>query len=279
LGTAIFGDLGGSSDDACWYGLKGPVGLNARPSRLHKAHVFHPSGMAIAHSSDADILFFAMPNGIRGIGSHTHNDKLSVIVRIADHELLSDSGTFCYTRDAKARNYYRSTAAHNTVRVDEEEQNTYSLDPRKMFAMSNDARVSPIELSQSEGVTRLSALHTGYSRLGVIHTRNVKCLEKRELVLEDQLTGTGVHHVDINFHLGPAWTVTSVSQADSIITSRIDGPFSVEMASHAPVSFRAEAEVILIANAFGSRIPSYKLRLHGKAHLPFCLTTHITWSR
>ena len=39
-----------------------------------------------------------MPNGCRGKGSHTHNDKLSFILRVNGEELFGDSGTGVYTR-------------------------------------------------------------------------------------------------------------------------------------------------------------------------------------
>src|SRR5262249_21158535 len=81
LGRALLkADFGRDSSDAVWYGLEnGVVSHKTLPPRHFR--VFSSSGIAAARYSDLDVLLFAMPNGINGKGSHTHNDKLSVIVK------------------------------------------------------------------------------------------------------------------------------------------------------------------------------------------------------
>ena len=53
----------------------------------------------------------------RGSGGHSHSDTLSLVLRIGPEELLIDSGTYSYLGDPAARERFRSSAAHNTIRV------------------------------------------------------------------------------------------------------------------------------------------------------------------
>src|SRR6266481_6639794 len=82
LGQRLFGVGGGPADDAAWHGLTdttripyaGPQ-LNCGSARPIK--VLPKSGIGVLKQGSAELLFFAIPNGIFGKGSHTHNDKLS----------------------------------------------------------------------------------------------------------------------------------------------------------------------------------------------------------
>src|SRR5262249_4793223 len=60
-------------------------------------------------------------NGARGRGSHAHSDALSIEVYALGETFLRDPGTFIYSASERWRNLFRSTAYHNTVRVDGED--------------------------------------------------------------------------------------------------------------------------------------------------------------
>src|SRR6266850_6287097 len=128
LGRRLFGDGDGDEDDAAWYGLTGATQApysqpQTNPSPACPIKILPKSGIGVINHGSADLLFLAIPNGIIGKGSHTHNDKLSFVLRVDDEEVLCDSGTGCYTRDVATRNRFRSTAAHNTLLIDGTEQN------------------------------------------------------------------------------------------------------------------------------------------------------------
>src|SRR5207302_5446354 len=137
--------FGGRREEFGWYQSVSCSGNPGFPNTTHPQITLFPnSGFAVATNTKARIIFTAIPNGIGGKGSHTHNDKLSVIASVNGYELLVDSGTGCYTRAPELRNRLRSTAAHNTVMIDEEEQNRYSSSSGGLFRMGNDAQVSRI---------------------------------------------------------------------------------------------------------------------------------------
>ena len=128
------------------YGLGLRAASHAGKPEQKPVSVLPESGIAVLRSGEASVIFCAMPNGLRGKGSHTHCDKLSVIFRLGPDEVFCDSGSRCYTRSAELRNLDRSTRAHNTLMVDEAEQNIVPADPRLLFRCGNEAAVSPIAI-------------------------------------------------------------------------------------------------------------------------------------
>ena len=57
-----------------------------------------------------------------GRGGHSHSDTLQIIVRRGGEELLVDPGTYTYVGDPVLRNWFRGSAAHNTIRIDGRDQ-------------------------------------------------------------------------------------------------------------------------------------------------------------
>lgn len=65
--------------------------------------------------------------GLAGAGSHDHNDQLGFELSLHGGELITDSGTYCYTRDLATRFAFRATAAHSVVQLGGEEQNPIAV--------------------------------------------------------------------------------------------------------------------------------------------------------
>jgi uncharacterized heparinase superfamily protein len=279
VGEALLKEsFGGRTDDVAWYGLvpnsreeqcAGPVG--------RRCLVFPNSGLAIARVSTAEVIFSAMPNGIDGKGSHTHNDKLSVVVRIDGNELLSDSGTGCYTRDFEMRNRFRSTAAHNTVQIDGEEQNRFSTSPHAVFRICDDAHVTPIALEDAGEGHILRASHDGYSRLGVVHTRRVE-LAPGLLTLEDQLSGSGSHTFEARFHLRALWKVDVQRDTGTQVQCRIQGPdLTAHLSCQAPVELEMLCRAGEGSTAYGVTRKTKQILVRGRFLEQIRLLSYISW--
>jgi hypothetical protein len=104
-----------------WLGPQTPAvkSLEARlPSRL-----FRSSGIAVLASGDIHITFDAGPFGWAGAG-HSHSDTLSLTVTAGGEEILVDAGTYTYVGDPKWRDWFRGSAAHNTIRAGGRDQAT-----------------------------------------------------------------------------------------------------------------------------------------------------------
>jgi len=277
LGSALVQSPGlFHGDDAAWHGLT-PHGESIH-SAPQPVVCFPESGVAVARKAEAQVLFFAMPNGIAGRGSHTHNDKLSLVARLGGSELLADSGTYGYTRDPGLRNRFRSTRSHNTVMVDGEEQNRISLETANLFRLADDAAVSEITTWSVDGSAHLKASHSGYSRIGVVHTRTLSLAEDRVISLLDQLTGTGEHSIELFFHLPACWQVRSIFRVHEDLVCELNGPRAVAFSWRSKVALEGEYRAAKISRAFGSWIAATQIRIHGRAQVPLQISTQIRWT-
>jgi hypothetical protein len=265
--------FGGDRDDAAWFGY---VGGSAVRSEAKPIALMPDSGVAIARSREAVAVFCAVPNGLGGKGSHTHCDKLSVIFRLGADEVFCDSGSRGYTRSAEHRNLYRSTKAHNTLVVDEAEQNIISADRQCLFQCGNEAAVSAIEVSGGGEEIMLRASHRGYSRLGVEHHRTVH-LNETALLLIDRLSGTGEHMLDLRFLLGPEWHVSSETSSGEAVSCVIDGSRHLTLRCEAESSLTLRVSPAEISRAYGSYLPASCIQIQTVASLPASVRTRVRW--
>jgi hypothetical protein len=235
------------------------------------------SGVAVARSREAVAVFCAMPNGIGGKGSHTHCDKLSVILRLGADEVFCDGGSRCYTRSAELRNLYRSTKAHNTLAIDEVDQNIISPDPQSLFQCGNEAAVSPIEVSHdAEKGLWLRASHRGYSRFGIEHQRTVQ-LSETALLLLDEVSGTGERLLGLRFLVGPEWQVSPEITLGPAVSCVIRGARHIRLRCEAESSLTLQVLPAEISREYGSYLPASCIQIQTVACLPASLQTRVGW--
>ena len=107
---------------------------------------------------------------------HAHCDTLSYELHVGGVPIVVDSGTFDY-EPGQFRHYLRSTAAHNTVRIDGQEQSEIW----GQFRVARRAR--PVEAHLSDwagGRLVFSGEHDGYRRLpGKPRHRREICIDSR----------------------------------------------------------------------------------------------------
>jgi uncharacterized heparinase superfamily protein len=140
--------------------------------------------------------------GMRGIGGHGHADVLSFDLWTAGAPALVDSGTFTYTADPPARQRLRSTAAHNALRIDGQDSSRLGGD-RWLWLIENDAHPTVRTWQSSGDRDVFEAAHDGYRRLSepVEHTRRIVFDKSRGWWrIDDTLSGTGEHVVELFFH-------------------------------------------------------------------------------
>ncbi|SHK16651.1 Heparinase II/III N-terminus [Clostridium cavendishii DSM 21758] len=123
-----------------------------------------------------------------GQGGHSHNDQLSLVLSVRNEDFFIDPGVFVYTSDYKKRNQYRSTFMHNTVVVNDDEQNEVS--DYRLFEMKERTFGKLIDFNENE----FSGSHFGYkNKHNVIHTRNIS-ITKNSLNIIDEVTGNDKIH-------------------------------------------------------------------------------------
>lgn len=124
------------------------------------------------------------------IPGHAHSDTLNFVLYYKDRPLIVDTGISTYEKN-ELRNTQRSTAAHNTVMVNEQEQSEIWGG----FRVAKRAKSSIIDESPDHVV----ASHNGYQNLGITHQRAFSCADD-VLQIVDQLNKAASAKAFLHFH-------------------------------------------------------------------------------
>ncbi|MFO7755911.1 MAG: alginate lyase family protein [Bacteroidales bacterium] len=153
-------------------------------------------------ASEIYMHFNAAPLGYLSIAGHGHADALSFVLNIDGKPFITDQGTYTYHTDMEWRKYFIGTLAHNTVRINRQDQAlnagpTLWLKHYKTFITS---------VQQSSNRESVEAYHDGYGDQGVIHARRISFdRAAKEFIINDKISldkGSGVF-AETPFHLHP----------------------------------------------------------------------------
>lgn len=145
------------------------------------------------------VVFDAGPIGFAPLYAHGHADALSFWLSYDGREFFIDPGTYCYTAPTAWRSYFRSTRAHNTLRIDRQDQSLTG----GPFLWRHVAHCQAEHLKEHEDFVEVEGVHDGYRRLvdPVIHRRRMRLYKKsRRLVITDHLDCSGDHEIELFFH-------------------------------------------------------------------------------
>ncbi len=177
-----------------------------QPAPAQRKSVYYPDGgYVILHRTvngcRQRLIFDAGPLGLDRMAAHGHADALSLLLSAAGRPVLIDSGTFSYRCDPGWREYFRSTRAHNTVEIDD--QNQSEIVGPFQWGYRAHPRFTKVQLVQEPLL--ITAEQDGYRRIHVVHERR---LEQRgaSWVVTDTLHGRGKHQVLLTWHLAPGTT-------------------------------------------------------------------------
>ncbi|NAS88577.1 hypothetical protein C4E24_02390 [ANME-1 cluster archaeon AG-394-G21] len=179
-----------------------------------ESKAFPQGGFYIMRHADLYMVVDCVPADPKSPSGHKHNSRLSFELFAYDKSFIIDPGAYIYTADKEMRNLFRSTRYHNTVVVDGEEQNRFDKD--NLFGMKLDAAVKMNRWVVTENYDFLDAEHSGYSRLNVVHRRQIYFnKEEQYWVIRDMLTGEGgyKHKFDLYFHFAPM----SLKEKDELV--------------------------------------------------------------
>lgn len=243
-----------------WFGLQGREAFDslAISEQRPASQAFREAQIFIQRGANPEEPFYAIidcgDHGLRGHGSHAHSDALSIEVFALNRTFLRDPGTFVYTASERRRNLFRSTAYHNTVRIDGEEISETLEGELFAFATNVRPQVNSWESTAERDV--LDAEHDAYRRLAapVIH-RRVVTFEKREgyWTIKDIFTGAGRHRFEFffNFDAGLEVTVDARNRA----TAR-DTRASLTIVTASDHKLEAKIESRWVSPAYGLRLNS-----------------------
>jgi hypothetical protein len=221
---------------------RGPGG----PPHNYRTKLFRESGVVVMAAGGIQVVVDAGAFG-PGNAGHSHSDTLAILARRGDREVLIDAGTFTYVADPEARDWFRGSAAHNTVRVDGRDQATPAgpfrwVDPPSVIVHEWNPDTNYLDVSCTSG--------------DVSHRRRVQFVVPDLLLVIDRVDGpSGEHDVEQFWHIA--------SEADAV---RIHS------------SHPAEPGRVWRSRVYGQREPAPVLRAHRRTTLPVTLTTAIDLS-
>jgi hypothetical protein len=220
------------------------------------------------------------PHGFLSIAAHAHADALSLEVRHDGVDLFADPGTYCYHGEPEWRQWFRSTAAHNTIEVAGVSQSE-SGGP---FLWNTQATTRTLAAAVGDlAVQTWSAEHDGYQRLdpSVTHRRSVTLDSPgRRLTVIDTLESDGAVDAVLRWLLGPEVQV-ELNSDHAVLSWSVDGerregrlslPTELEWTTH-----RGEQNPIegWYSPGFGSRVPATCLVGRGSSAVATRLVTKL----
>jgi uncharacterized heparinase superfamily protein len=206
-----------------------------------RSSAFPDGGFFILRNNEDHVFVDCGPLGMSGRGGHGHNDVLSFEAVLDRVHLVTDCGAYLYTADYRERNLFRSTAFHNTPRIDEQEINRF-VRPEYLWQLHDDAAPEVREVTLGPWADRLTVSHGGYRRLESpvtpVRTFELEHATHR-LTISDEFDGVGDHTVEVPLHLAPGVEVQSSAPGRIILQSR-ERQFCITWHSELPWVVRTE---------------------------------------
>lgn len=243
------------------------LGIGPAPT-LAPESTLNLSGYARLETKRATLFADAAAVGPPYLPGHAHADTLSFELSIDGQRVVVNGGTSVYGTDAE-RHRQRGTAAHSTLTID----GLNSSDVWAGFRVGRRASPANRVLNRLDSGFVLEASHDGYRHLpgAPIHERRWS-LREQELLVTDQVRGTGAHGLISTYHLHPA---VEAAEAPGGFVLRIGGR-DIRVA----VSPDCHSELVASSwhPAFGVSIQSRAIRVSRQARLPATVSVSFNWA-
>lgn len=130
-----------------------------------KKTIHHPaSGLSVIRDevNEREVVFTgnAMSLGMAPLYAHGHLDALSFTLSVDGLEIFIDPGTYLYQNAEPWRSYFRSTAAHNTMRINQMDLSPQTGD----FMFGEPYQITKHSLEQKNDRVLWSSAHDAYAR-------------------------------------------------------------------------------------------------------------------
>ena len=235
-------------------------------SNLH-SQAFLDVGVYVLRNDDLYLLLTASGPGLKGRGSHRHNDVLSIEVSACGRPFIVDPGTYVYTAELRERHLFRSTAYHSTIQIDDVEQN--KIDESRPFVIGNEAQPRLSDWRTDQDLDRVIAEHYGYLRLPepATHRRMVTFAKgERYWFIEDEILGSGEHAVTARFHFAAGLEVQFYAGNCVVATDQTTGARLFVCPDKSDLEGRLEH--LFTSNDYGARVGSVSVGWSIHAKLP-----------
>jgi hypothetical protein len=203
-----------------------------------------------------------------GASGHGHADALSIRYSLDWQRVLIDLGTYRYVSGGNERDLFRGTGAHNTLRIDGEDQAI----AERPFVWSSLPHVMVESWLNGETFDFFVGSHDGYCRLSepVVHRRYVFHVKGGWWLVRDAAEGQGSHLLEIFWHFAPE--IELQREGSGIIAGyrAIDkaDPAYLKLLFENGSQWKSEIVQGFVSPAYGAQQDAKVLRISTKAMLP-----------
>jgi uncharacterized heparinase superfamily protein len=201
------------------------------------------------------------------IPGHGHADIFSFELSLNGRRVITDTGVHDY-EFSEARRYCRSTAAHNTVQIEGQDQGELW----GVFRLARRGYPGDVTWRAGDRGFTLSGWHDGYKRLpgAPVHFRQMEWDASRALIIRDRVTATRPVQCVSRLQLHPACRVTDLSGPIARIAYP-GGSFQVEANCDLAVEdtpyferfYETQTRSCLCLRGLGSHVEmQYEIRVH-----------------
>ncbi len=267
----LFNDsaLGGARTPAQLLGLADPP--ETRIAQCPPSSIVFPEtgyGVIRSQESESAVIFDCGSLGPDYQPGHGHCDVLSYELSLQGQRVVVDGGISTY-EPGPERSFERSTAAHNTVRIDGEEQ----AETWASFRVGRRPRVGKLRGGNSGPFHFLSGEHYAYQHLGVTHARTILHQAPDTWIVADFVGGHGVHLVESFLHFHPRIQVKQAAENMEIRRGMHIRRWTLRLAEqpyYLTICGRGESDLHMgwYAERFGERQPSQALQLTLRGSIP-----------
>jgi hypothetical protein len=251
-----------------------------RPRLQFSESGYYLMGSGFDTPDEVRLLVDSGPLGYLSIAAHGHADALSFVLSIGDREILVDPGTYAYHTDPSWRRYFRSTLAHNTVGIDEQDQSVQAGN----FMWTHHAQARCIEFEAGADRQRFMGEHYGYQRLEdpVIHRREIVCDSKRQVIeVIDMLRCDGQHRARRSWHFAEGCQVERAGNSlkvtnglTQVLFEPLEAPESLQI-----IRGGNAEQGGWVSRSFGRKQPSTTVHWYSPVAGVTVLRTRITYTR
>jgi hypothetical protein len=196
--------------------------IQIQQRKLIGSKAFNETGYYLLQCGNRDspdcisVVFDCGPLGMGALAAHGHADALSFTLRAFGRDILVDPGTYDYFTYPACRQYFRSTKAHNTIVIDEQNQSEIS----GLFLWGRKANAKCLDWRPDDFGGVVIGEHDGYSNLHdpVIHRRSIELDgQKKQVIVRDEIVCKEEHKIDIYFHLSEFCAIIKKSENNFLI--------------------------------------------------------------
>jgi Heparinase II/III-like protein/Heparinase II/III N-terminus len=244
--------------------------------RVFRESGYYILGSAFETSDEIRMVADAGSLGYLSIAAHGHADALSVTLSVGGKEVLIDPGTYAYHTQPVWRDYFKGTAAHNTVRIDQLDQSISGGN----FMWVKHAQAECLEFRSEDRKDLWIAQHDGYLRLRdpVNHQRTVRFDKANSsFEIKDSLICSRRHIVEIHWHCHEDCVVACEAQGIQIRFEDVLVHMTMSDPSWQAEIIRGQDDPPLgwVSRCFDTKVPCTTIRWKGVIENSSHLHTYI----